>query len=126
MAGSKADDTIQNMHLQSGQMAARFLDLIYAAWRCAGLGRWAASNDPVLQRYGVGALARVAASGPAGFNAVADAGVLPHLIAALACGDAQVRCFAAGAIGALSLVPEPKKRACALACKYHLAGSLNA
>ena len=68
---------------------------------CSGLGRWAASNDPVLQRYAAGALARVASSGAAGFSAVRDSGALPRLVHAMACGDPQVRCFAAGAVGML-------------------------
>lgn len=66
----------------------------------AAMGRWAASNDPVLQRYGVGGLARIAVSSPKGFGVVMDADVLQHLVRALGCADAQVRCFAAGAVGA--------------------------
>ena len=64
------------------------------------MGRWAASNDPVLQRYGVGGLARIAVSSPKGFEVLMDTDALKHLIRALGCADAQVRCFAAGAIGA--------------------------
>ena len=73
---------------------------MHACHCCPGLGRWAASNDPVLQRYAAGALARVASSGVTGFGAVRDSGALVHLVHAMACGDPQVRCFAAGAVGA--------------------------
>lgn len=65
----------------------------------AGLGRWASSKDPILQRYGVGALSRVATSSPRAFGAVVDSSCLPALVAATASDDAQAQCFAAGAIG---------------------------
>lgn len=65
----------------------------------AGLGRWASSKDPILQRYGVGALSRVATSSPRAFEAVVDAGCLSALVAATNSDDAQAQCFAAGAIG---------------------------
>lgn len=64
-----------------------------------GLGRWASSKDPILQRYGVGALSRVATSSPRAFQAVVDAGCLSALVAATSSDDAQAQCFAAGAIG---------------------------
>ncbi|CAK0781468.1 hypothetical protein CVIRNUC_005381 [Coccomyxa viridis] len=66
-----------------------------------GLGRWASSKDPILQRYGVGALSRMSTSSPRAFRAVVDSGCLPALVAATASDDAQAQCFAAGAIGKL-------------------------
>ncbi len=68
--------------------------------RFAGMTRWAASRDPILQRYGVGALARLAGGGAAGFEAVRGVGGLAALVAALTCADPQTQCFAAGALGA--------------------------
>lgn len=65
----------------------------------AGLGEWATSNDPILQRYGVGALARTTTSSPAAFAAVQKADGLERLVSALNCNDAQAQCFAAGAVG---------------------------
>jgi hypothetical protein len=65
----------------------------------AGLGEWATSNDPILQRYGVGALARTTTSSPAAFAAVQKADGLERLVSALNCKDAQAQCFAAGAVG---------------------------
>jgi hypothetical protein len=62
--------------------------------------RWAASRDPILQRYGVGALARLAGGGAACFEVVRGAGGLAALVAALTCADPQTQCFAAGALGA--------------------------
>ena len=72
----------------------------YSFW--AGLGRWASSKDPILQRYGVGALSRMSTSSPRAFRAVVDSGCLPALVAATASDDAQAQCFAAGAIGECS------------------------
>lgn len=65
----------------------------------AGVGEWATSNDPILQRYGVGALARTAIASPAAFAAVNNTGGVEKLVAALNCNDPQAQCFAAGAIG---------------------------
>lgn len=64
-----------------------------------GVGEWATSNDPILQRYGVGALARTAISSPPAFAAVKSAGGLEKIVAALNSNDPQAQCFAAGAIG---------------------------
>lgn len=64
------------------------------------MARWARGRDPILQRYGVGGLARLAGGGAAGFEAVARAGGLDALVAALTCADPQTQCFAAGALGA--------------------------
>ncbi|EIE19498.1 hypothetical protein COCSUDRAFT_58774 [Coccomyxa subellipsoidea C-169] len=64
-----------------------------------GLGEWATSNDPILQRYGVGALARTATSSPAAFATVQKTDGLDRLVSALNCTDAQAQCFAAGATG---------------------------
>ena len=66
----------------------------------AGMARWARGRDPILQRYGVGGLARVAGGGAAGFEAVQAAGGLDALVRALTCADPQTQCFAAGALGA--------------------------
>ena len=64
-----------------------------------GVGEWATSKDPILQRYGVGALARTAISSPPAFAAVKNAGGVEKLVAALSSNDPQAQCFAAGAIG---------------------------
>ena len=45
------------------------------------MARWARGRDPILQRYGVGGLARVAGGGAAGFEAVQAAGGLDALSA---------------------------------------------
>ncbi|BDA43534.1 hypothetical protein COCOBI_04-5460 [Coccomyxa sp. Obi] len=66
-----------------------------------GIGEWATSNDPILQRYGVGALARTAISSPPAFAAVKNASGVEKLVAALNSNDPQAQCFAAGAIGRL-------------------------
>jgi hypothetical protein len=67
--------------------------------------RWMAGNDPVLQRYGVGAIARTAVSGGAGLLSVASADGLRSLAAALECSDPQAQCYAAAAVGALLICP---------------------
>ncbi len=64
-----------------------------------GIGEWATSNDPILQRYGVGALARTAISSPPAFAAVKNAGGVKKLVAALNSNDPQAQCFAAGTVG---------------------------
>jgi hypothetical protein len=70
---------------------------------CAtGLGKWATSKDPILQRYGVGALARIAVAGPEALEALRSAKALEKLVGALESTDAQAQCFAAGAIGGLT------------------------
>ncbi|CAL8468502.1 g8042 [Coccomyxa elongata] len=66
-----------------------------------GIGEWATSNDPILQRYGVGALARTAISSPPAFAAVKNAGCVEKLVAALNSNDPQAQCFAAGTVGRL-------------------------
>ena len=92
----------------------------------AGLGRWASSKDPILQRYGVGALSRVATSSPNAFRAVVDSGCLPSLVAATVSDDAQAQCFAAGAIGvplshALRFMEQrPDEVRCPLASSHRL------
>ena len=60
---------------------------------------WASSRDPILQRYGVGGVARAAISSNAGFAAVQDAGGLKALVSALSEDDPQAQCFAAAALG---------------------------
>ena len=62
------------------------------------MARWARGRDPILQRYGVGGLARLAGGGA--FEAVQRSGGLDALVRALACADPQTQCFAAGALGA--------------------------
>ena len=69
----------------------------------AGMVDWANSRDPILQRYGVGGVARAAVSGGPGLAAVIDAGGLKALVSALAEDDPQAQCFAAAAIGQYSL-----------------------
>ncbi|KAK9844104.1 hypothetical protein WJX81_004589 [Elliptochloris bilobata] len=69
-----------------------------------GMARWAGGRDPILQRYGVGGLARLAGGGPAGFEAVQRSGGLNALVGALTCADPQTQCFAAGALGKLAEV----------------------
>lgn len=66
-----------------------------------GMSKWARSNDPILQRYGTGALARVAVSGSKAFNAVDAADGIAALITALTSSDGQTACYASGAIGKL-------------------------
>lgn len=60
---------------------------------------WAQSRDPILQRYGVGGVARAAISSGAGLAAVMDAGGLKALVSALSEDDPQAQCFAAAALG---------------------------
>ncbi|KAL3137901.1 hypothetical protein ABBQ38_005150 [Trebouxia sp. C0009 RCD-2024] len=64
-----------------------------------GMVNWAQSRDPILQRYGVGGVARAAISSGAGLAAVMDAGGLEALVAALSEDDPQAQCFAAAALG---------------------------
>ncbi|KAK9786669.1 hypothetical protein WJX73_003243, partial [Symbiochloris irregularis] len=66
-----------------------------------GMTHWAQSNDPILQRWGTGALARSVVSGRDSFQAVQKSGGLTILVAALTKDDGQSSCFAAGAIGRL-------------------------
>lgn len=67
-----------------------------------GMVNWAQSRDPILQRYGVGGVARAAISSGAGLAAVTDAGGLEALVAALSEDDPQAQCFAAAALGRLA------------------------
>ena len=60
---------------------------------------WAHSRDPILQRYGVGGVARAAIASGAGLAAVVDAGGLKALVSALSEDDPQAQCFAAAALG---------------------------
>ena len=60
---------------------------------------WANSRDPILQRYGVGGVARAAVSGAPGLAAVMDVGGLKALVTALSEDDPQAQCFAAAALG---------------------------
>lgn len=65
----------------------------------AGMVNWARSRDPILQRYGVGGVARAAVASDAGFAAVQEAGGLEALVSALSEDDPQAQCFAAAALG---------------------------
>lgn len=64
-----------------------------------GMVDWAHSRDPILQRYGVGGVARAAIASGAGLAAVMDAGGLKALVSALSEDDPQAQCFAAAALG---------------------------
>ena len=64
-----------------------------------GMVEWATSRDPILQRYGVGGVARAAVSGGEGLAAVINAGGFKALISALSEDDPQAQCFAAAALG---------------------------
>ncbi len=67
----------------------------------AGIAYWASnSKDPILQRWGVGALARTVAAGGAAQAAALEAGGVSALVGALNCIDPQAQCFASAAIGA--------------------------
>lgn len=61
---------------------------------------WAGSRDPILQRYGVGGVARVATSGGPGLADVAALGGLKTLVQALVQDDPQAQCYASAAVGA--------------------------
>ena len=65
----------------------------------AGMVNWAHSRDPILQRYGVGGVARAAIASGAGLAAVMDADGLKALVSALSEDDPQAQCFAAAALG---------------------------
>lgn len=67
----------------------------------AGMATWSCSRDPILQRYGVGGIARLASAGPANVATAQRAGALPALVKGLNSSDAQAQCFASGAIGEL-------------------------
>ena len=62
---------------------------------------WANSRDPILQRYGVGGVARAALSSDEGLHTVMSMGGFKALISALSEEDPQAQCFAAGAVGEL-------------------------
>lgn len=65
------------------------------------MAHWAGrSKDPILQRWGVGALAHLVAASQDAAARVAEAGGLPALVTGLNCGDPQAQCFASAAIGA--------------------------
>lgn len=67
------------------------------------LRRWALCPDPILQRCGVGALAKVAQSGdPAGAGALAASGGVEALVAGLSNSDPQAACFAAAGVSAMA------------------------
>lgn len=66
---------------------------------------WANSRDPILQRYGVGGVARAALSSDEGLHTVMSTGGFKALILALSEEDPQAQCFAAGAIGEYSKTP---------------------
>ncbi|KAK9829173.1 hypothetical protein WJX72_004304 [[Myrmecia] bisecta] len=67
-----------------------------------GLANWATCHDPILQRYGVGALARLVISGLEGLQAAQKDGSLNALFSALLSKDGQAQCYAAGAAGKLA------------------------
>lgn len=67
-----------------------------------GMMNWANSRDPILQRYGVGGVARAAVSSARGLAAVTDAGGLKALVSAVSEDDPQAQCFAAAALGKVS------------------------
>ena len=68
----------------------------------AGMVNWAHSRDPILQRYGVGGVARAAIASGAGLAAVMEADGLKALVSALSETDPQAQCFAAAAVGGYS------------------------
>ena len=65
----------------------------------AGMAFWTQSRDPILQRYGLGGIARLASAGSANVAVAERAGALPALVKALNSPDAQTQCFASGAVG---------------------------
>lgn len=65
----------------------------------AGMVNWATSRDPILQRYGVGGVARAAVSSAEGLAAVMHAEGLKALVSAVSEDDPQAQCFAAAALG---------------------------
>ncbi len=79
---------------------------------------WANSRDPILQRYGVGGVARAAVSNAEGLAAVADTGGLKALVVALSEDDPQAQCFAAAALG------QQCSLCCSTACSSLLIGML--
>lgn len=85
---------------------------------------WARSHDPVLRRYGIGALARFASTGPNELQIVASTpaavpagpqegqapSALSCLVQGLTCDDPQAQCYAAGAIGRIAGMGESASR----------------
>lgn len=68
-----------------------------------GIVHWAGnSKDPVLLRWGVGALGRSIVAGGESQSTVVAAGGLAALLSALNCSDPQAQCFASAAVGALA------------------------
>ena len=65
----------------------------------AGMALWSHSRDPILQRYGIGGIARLVSAGPENVAVAHRAGVLPALVEGLNGPDAQAQCFASGAVG---------------------------
>lgn len=66
----------------------------------AGVVHWAEnSKDPILLRWGAGALARSVAAGDDSQRAVAAAGGIPALLSAMNCSDPQAQCFGSAAVG---------------------------
>ena len=69
------------------------------------MAAWAVSNDPILTRYGVGALARLVTADAAAAATVSDAGGVRALTSALSSADGQAQCYAAKAVGARQMRP---------------------
>ncbi|KAL6778560.1 hypothetical protein ACKKBF_B15275 [Auxenochlorella protothecoides x Auxenochlorella symbiontica] len=73
-------------------------DVLVSEETLRGLMRWVLSQDPLLQRAGAGAVARIVCSGPSQATSVADLGGFAAVVASLACSDPQARCYAAAAV----------------------------
>ena len=72
----------------------------------AGLTEWAQSNDPILQRFGVGVLARIVVSDVAGADLVLKVDRFRSLVSTLESSiDPQAQCFGAAAIGEQKRTP---------------------
>ncbi|KAK9833917.1 hypothetical protein WJX74_009956 [Apatococcus lobatus] len=67
-----------------------------------GMATWTCSRDPILQRYGVGGIARLASVSAENVALVQRAGALPALVKGLNIPDAQAQCFASGAVGRIA------------------------
>lgn len=79
---------------------------VYGCALFAGTVQWTKSDDPVLTRYGVGCLARLAISGPEGAALVAKCGGFAAFVEALGDTDGQTQCYAAKAAGTHPVQPE--------------------
>ena len=75
------------------------VDLFFS---CAGMALWTHSRDPILQRYGIGGIARLVSAGPENVAIAQKADALPALVKGLSSSDAQAQCYASGAIGELT------------------------